>query len=177
MKKRYKFLRTGYKSENGNHTWEMGKWYKYDGKLNMCKSGFHCSKGIYQAFSYVHGEILAQVEVKGRHLVEDDKEVWGQMRIVKSWRWRKKDSVAFAIYAARLVLKNFEEEFPTDDRPRKAIEAAEKYLQYPTIKNRKAAKAAEAAEVAEVAKAAGAAEAGVYKKLDKWMLNHLKELK
>jgi len=248
MKTRYKFLRTGYKSENGDHKWKVGKWYEYDGDIEMCESGFHCSKGIYQAFSYVQGEILAEVEVAGKHEVQDDKEVWEKMRVVRSWKWTKKDSVLFAIFAARLVLKNFEKEFPCDDRPRKAIEAAEVYAKNPTEKNREAAEsaawaaesaawaaesvtesawatawvtaksAAEAAwaarstarsatrstawaaawaatrsavwaaestaraaesvtEPAAEAVAARAAKSAIYKKLDKWMLNHLPELK
>ena len=244
MKTRYKFLRTGYKSENGDHKWKVGKWYEYDGDIEMCESGFHCSKGIYQAFSYVQGEILAEVEVAGKHEVQDDKEVWEKMRVVRSWKWTKKDSILFAIFAARLVLKNFEKEFPCDDRPRKAIEAAEAYAKNPTKKNREAAKAAESAaesaawvaesvaesawaEAWETAKSAAeaawaarstarsatrstawaaakaaesaaesaarsatesawattgaaarsAAESAIYKKLDKWMLDHLPELK
>jgi len=145
MKIRYKFLRTGYKSEIGDHKWKVGKWYEYDGDIEMCESGFHCSKGIYQAFSHVQGEILAEVEVAGKHEVQDDKEVWEKMRVVRSWKWTKKDSILLAIFAARLVLKNFEKEFPCDDRPRKAIEAAEAYTKNPTKKNREAAKAAESA--------------------------------
>lgn len=227
MKTRYKFLRTGYKSENGDHKWKVGKWYEYDGDIEMCESGFHCSKGIYQAFSHVQGEILAEVEVAGKHEVQDDKEVWEKMRVVRSWKWTKKDSVLFAIFAARLVLKNFEKEFPGDDRPRKAIKAAEAYAKNPTKKNREAAKAAESvaesawAEAWAAAKSAAeaawaeawaaarstarstarsatrsaaeaawaatrsvtrstarsAAESAIYKKLDKWMLDHLPELK
>ena len=255
MKTRYKFLRTGYKSEIGDHKWKVGKWYEYDGDIEMCKSGFHCSKGIYQAFSHIRGEILTEVEVAGKHEVQDDKEVWEKMRVVRSWKWTKKDSVLFAIFAARLVLKNFEKEFPCDDRPRKAIEAAEVYAKNPTEKNREAAEsaawaaesaawaaesvtesawatawvtaksAAEAAwaarstarsatrstawaaawaatrsaawatesaaraaestaraaesvtEPAAEAVAARAAKSAIYKKLDKWMLNHLPELK
>ena len=162
MIKRYKFLKTGYKSNSGNHEWRFGKWYEYDGDLKMCERGFHCSKGIYQAFSYVQGEILAEVEVKGEHISQDDKEVWQKMRVIRSWKWTKKDSVLFSIFAARLVLANFEKVFPNDNRVRKAIEAAEEYVKNPTEKNRLAAESAGSA---------------TYKKLDKWMLNHVKELK
>jgi hypothetical protein len=92
------------------------------------------------------------------------------MRLTKVWKWQKKDSVLFAIYVARLVLDIFEKEYPEDKRPRLAIEAAERWVKSPTKKNRAAAGAAEAA-------AWVAARGGTYKKLDKWMLNHLKELK
>jgi hypothetical protein len=115
-KTRYKFLRTGLKSESGNCRWKIGEWKTFDGELLLCKAGFHCSKGPYQAFSYVQGEVLAEVEVQGRHLEKDDKEVWSEMRVTRAWKWSKLDSVSFSIYAARLVLKYFEFADP-DDAP------------------------------------------------------------
>jgi len=221
--KRYKFLRTESKSEHGNHVWETGKWYKYDGSLKLCSAGFHCSKGIYQAFSYVQGEILAEVGVKGEYLSDATKEVWEQMCVTKIYAWKKIDSVLFSIYAAELCLKNFEDVFPSDKRPREAIEAARAYALKPTKKNQLAARSAwsaarsawsaawsaataaaesaakaaaesaataaaesawlaawsawSAATAAAESAATAAAESVIYKKLDKWMLNHLEELK
>ena len=139
--KRWKFLREGLKSEHGNLVWDK-KWKKHEGTLDMCSDGFHCSKEIYQAFSYVQGEILSEVEVKGKHLSEKDKEVWSEMRIIKCWKWQKKDSVALSIYAAELCLNNFEKVYPNDKRPREAIEAAKKWLENPTEKNQSAAASA-----------------------------------
>ena len=139
MKTRYKFLRAGYKSDLGDMKWKVGKWYTHNGDLNMCNAGFHCSVGIYQAFSYVQGEILTKVEVDGNCEIQDDKEVWEKMRIVKSWRWTKKNSVLFSIYSASLVLKNFEDKYPDDKRPRQAIQAARRYVKNPTTKNKSAA--------------------------------------
>jgi len=43
-------------------------------------------------------------------------------------RLSDKNRIRYAIYAANLVLHIFEEKYPNDDRPRKAIEAAEEYL-------------------------------------------------
>jgi len=219
--KRYKFLLKGNKSSNGDFKWKIGEWYTHEGELEMCSSGFHCSKGIYQAFSYVQGEILSEVEVKGKHQTQDDKEVWEKMRVVKTWKWQKKDSVLFSIYAAYLCLNNFEKLYPNDKRPREAIEAAERYIKNPTKKNQTAAEsaaesaarsaaesaarsaawsaasaarsaasaawsaesAAWSAESAAASAARSAASAAwsaaasaVYKKLDKWMLNHLKDM-
>jgi len=125
---RYKFLKKGLKSKSGNCKWKIGEQKVFKGDLNMCETGFHCSKTIYQAFSYVQGEILAEVEVKGKHKLEKDKEVWEKMTIKKAWKWQKKDSVALAIYSAELCLKNFEKVHPNDKRPRQAIEAAKKWL-------------------------------------------------
>ena len=179
--KRYKFIAKDFKSVNGNQKWEPNKWYKYDGDLDMCHSGFHCSKGIYQAFSYVQGEILVEVEVKGNHQTQNDKEVWEQMRVAKAYEWTKTDSILFAIFAARLVLGIFERYDKNDKRPREAIEAAERYVENPTEENRNAADAAAdaayAAYAAYEAAHAAAYAATIYKKCDAWMLEHLKELR
>ena len=132
--RRYKFLLTGLKSENGNTKWRKGVW-KHEDNLDMCNSGFHCSKQPYQAFSYIQGEILAKVEVKGKSIIRDDKECLSDMRVVKTYKLTKKESVALAIYSAKLCLKNFEKEYPNDKQPRQAISAAVKYLKNPTKKN------------------------------------------
>lgn len=137
---RWKFLQKGFKSENGNVTWKKGVWNKIDEPLKMCEMGFHCSKDPYDAFSYVQGEILAKVECRGKHLEDDNKECWSEQRIVKAYKWTKKNSVALAIFAAELILPNFEKAYPNDKRPRKAIEAAKKVLFKDTAKNRLAAR-------------------------------------
>lgn len=92
--RRYKFLElkegnivSGF---NHNFIWETGKWYKVNGKLEMCVNGFHCSKKPLDALSYVQGEILAEVEVKGKSLKRNKKECWREMRIVKAYKWQKK---------------------------------------------------------------------------------------
>ena len=140
--KRYKFLRTGLKSESGEETWEIGKWKKFTRELEMCKAGFHACEEPYHAFSYVQGEVLALVECRGEHLADINKECWREMRVLKTWKWTKKDSLKLAIYSAELVLGNFEKEYPNDLRPRQAIEAAKKVLFRDTEKNRSAARSA-----------------------------------
>ena len=164
MSKRYKFLKlknNKLESSSGNEIWSVGKWEKFDGELKMCESGFHCSKDKYNAFSYVQGEILAEVEVKGKSIKEKNKEVWSEMRLVKLWKWQKKDSVALSIFSAELCLNNFEKVYPDDKRPREAIEAAKRWLKEPIEANKLAAwSAAESVEsvatesVAESAKSA-----------------------
>ena len=139
---RWKFLRKvgrTIKSHNGEMKWKIGEWNKVDGELDLCHRGFHCSKTAYQAFSFVQGEVLALVECKGKSIVEDDKECWEEQRIVKAYKWTKKDSLKLAIFSAELVLKNFEKKYPDDMRPREAIEAAKKVLFKDTARNRSAA--------------------------------------
>ena len=140
--KRWKFLHRGFKSSQGEIKWKIGKWAKPIKDLEICEQGYHCSKGIYQAFSYVQGQILALVECKGKHQSQDDKEVWETMRVIKAYRWTKKDSVSLAVFAARLCLDNFERAYPNDKRPREAIEAAERFIKYPTRSNKEAAESA-----------------------------------
>ena len=141
MKTRYKFLREGLKSNSGDCTWKLDEW-KHEDKVNMCNSGFHCSKKIWEAFSYVQGEILAEVEVKGKSNKQDDKEVYTDMRIIRAWKWQKKDSVALSIFSAELCIGEYEKVYPKDKRPREAIEAAKKWLLEPTKENESAARSA-----------------------------------
>jgi hypothetical protein len=62
----------------------------------------------------------------------------------------------YAVFAARQVLDLFEKEYPGDNRPRAAIEAAEKYIAEPTEANKNAAYAAYAAATAAYAAYAAA---------------------
>ena len=151
--KRWKFLRTGLKSENGKMRWKIGKWEKVEGKLDMCRLGLHACKEPYDAFSYVQGEILALVECRGEHLTDKNKECWREQRVIKAFKWTKRDSLKLAIFSAELVLGNFEKDYPEDKRPREAIEAAKKVLFKDTKKNRSVAElaAGSAWSVAEVA--------------------------
>jgi hypothetical protein len=76
----------------------------------------------------------------------------------------KKQYVAYAIFAAEQVIDIYERKYPNDQQPRNAIEAAKKYLQTPSLKNKNAAYAAAnaayaAANAANAANAAAAANA------------------
>ena len=181
--KRYKFMyKSGkkFKAQHSKERFTIGEWLHKDGKPVLCKNGYHCSKGIGQALSYVQGDVLAVVEVKGKSDKQDDKECYSDMRIVKAYKWTKTDSVKLAIFAAEQVIDIFEKYNKEDKRPREAIEAAKKYLENPTKKNQDAAAdaARAAAYSAYVAYAAGAAAAHkkIITKIEKWLVNHLEEL-
>jgi hypothetical protein len=82
------------------------------------------------------------------------------------WAWwylrkvlTKEQSVKIAIYAAEQVIKTFEKEYPEDDRPRKAIEAAKAYLKNPCDKTAADAYAAHDAAYAAAYAANAAADA------------------
>ena len=142
MKKarRFKFLREGLKSEHNGFQWDFFSWHKTE-CLKLCH-GFNCSEKILDALEYVKGEILAEVEGRGKHYIGDDKSTWPEMRIIKAWKWQKQDSVALSIFAADLVIDIYEKQYPSDGRPRKAIEIAKAWLLNPSKENRTAARAA-----------------------------------
>ena len=137
--KLFKVFKKNRKSNNGNVKWRIGKWNHHKGKLELCKSGFHASEIIIDAMQYTNAEEIALVEIGEDFIKGDDKYVCRDMRVLKTWKWTKKDSVSLAIFAAELVLDNFEKRYPTDKRPREAIEAAKKVLKKDTKANRSAA--------------------------------------
>jgi len=172
--RRWKFLRSGLKSNYDGYQWVIGKWQKTDCR-ELCQ-GFNCPRRIIDAMNYVQGEILAEVEVKGKHFVGDDKSAHEGMRIIHAWHWKKADSVALSIFAAEMVLGNFEKVYPDDDRPRKAIEAARNYLDSPTEKNRSAAESAWSAAWSAVRSAAWSAWSAALDEIETWILNHIEQM-
>ena len=182
MKIAYKFLRTGLKSKYDGSPWKLGEWRKVNSPCEPCV-GLNASRNIVDALSYVQGEILAKVEYKGGVIDSGDKLTCEKMRIVRTWKWTKEHSVRLAVYAARQVLSIYEEEYPGDDRPRRAIEAAEAYLKDPSNKTARAAVHATAAAAGAVYAArsavhaadaaALAANAGTKNKIHKYILRML----
>jgi hypothetical protein len=156
---KYKFLRTGLKSNYNGFQWTLGKWHKTECK-ELCV-GFNCSERVIDALMYVKGEILCKVESRGKSFTDNDKSTWEKMRIIRAWHWTKEDSVAMAVFAAELVIDIYEKKYPNDERPRKAIEAAKIWLKNPSDKNADAhaAHAAYAAADAAAYAAAYAADA------------------
>ena len=170
----WKSMQAGLKSSNGDIEWKVGKWFKED-KINICCKGFHASENVVHAMGYVNCEILAKVEVRGKSIIQNDKQCWSEMKIVKTYDWKKEDSVSLAIYAAELVIDIYEKKYPSDKRPREAIEAAKKWLKEPTEKNRNAADAAYAANAAAANAAYAAYE--IREKCAKFVLKRIKAIK
>lgn len=123
------------------HKFRLNKWYKVD-NIQICERGFHASENIIDAMRYVTAAWLAIVEVKGECQKHNDKHCWSEMKVVKWYKWTKKDSISLAVYASELVLPNFEIKFPNDKSLREAIEAAKRVLKNNTRENRKTAKSA-----------------------------------
>ena len=128
--KGYKFIQENMKSKNGNHKWELGKWYKEE-NIKLCNKGFHACSKPHEALKFIYGDRFFLVEARGKIIKtkkgEDTKFVASEMRLVKELPL-KKLSVKFACYSARQCLHNYKKVYPKDKRPEEAIKAAEDYM-------------------------------------------------
>lgn len=126
--KGFKFIGSDMKSQNGNHKWEVGKWYKHDGKLEICSSGFHACRTPLQSLKYVYGDKWFIIESRRKIIDEkDDKFVCSEMRLIKEIPIAKVVK-PFAIWCAKQCLINYTKQYPNDKRVSEAIEGAELYL-------------------------------------------------
>ena len=144
--------------------WDVGTTHKH----KKCTNPQLCSKDVFHAYTNInlayllnpnHGNIDNPVlwECTGNVVVKDYGKVGCfSLTITKRLHtpeWVKSDKanlvkVAFAILCAEAVIKIYEDKYPNDDRPRKAIEAAKNYLKIPsTYAAYAAAHAANAANV------------------------------
>ena len=80
------------------------------------------------------GRLMTKLVAEGR----GDDAFW----LLENLKQSKKQSVQIAIFSAELVVENYENLYPDDDRPRKAIEAARAYLIRPNKATRDAARSA-----------------------------------
>ena len=87
-----------------------------------CKSGYHLVT-IDQLINWI-GETVWVAEGKGERVDHGDKIVFEQARLVRLTAWNTTKARLFAADCAEHVLHLFERQFPNDNRPRKAIEAA-----------------------------------------------------
>jgi hypothetical protein len=128
-------------------------------KYRACNSGIEC-------FKYLKTTTVHETINKCMDLSDDVVLQWTVDKLDK-YRWcnwllsrilSKDEKIKYAIYSARLVIDIFEKKYPNDNRPRKAIEAAELYLEGKVTKEqiRDAADAAYAAYAAVAAAYAAA---------------------
>jgi len=99
-----------------------------------------CTKGKEWVAKYKDKEPVAVI----KHLVADDKWDWANWLIVRIMQYS--EYVDYACFAALQVIDIYERQYPGDDRPRKAIEAAQRCVDNPSEENKAAGEAARAAE-------------------------------
>src|SRR3990167_180615 len=122
----YKFIQKNMHSKKGSHLWEIGKWHKHKGKIELCNRGFHACRTARQSLEYIYGDRWFLVEARGKIKEEENKFVASEMCLIRELPL-KKIMVKWAVFCAKQCLEIFEKKYPEDKRPREAIEAAEKY--------------------------------------------------
>ena len=118
-------------SAHDKSPWVISEWREVPTPTCECE-GLNCCENIVDAMGYVNMEVLAEVEIGGVRIDGNDKITTQRMRIVRAWKWEKKDSVTMAVYAAELVIGNFEKCYPNDSRVRDTINLVKKYLITPS---------------------------------------------
>ena len=104
--KTLKLINDKIRSESGDMTWELNKWYK-ETNISICNKGFHASRMTVDAMRYVAPDIFAIVEIDGEVIENDDKLVSEKMRIIKAYNWTKPDSLRFSIFCVKQSMKYF----------------------------------------------------------------------
>ena len=137
-------------------TWELGKWMpRVKGKLEPCMNGYHICRP--QDLAHWLDEAIFEVEYKGRIVKDNDKCVVREARLLRRIEtWDEKSARLFAADCAERVLPIFEKEYPDEDAPRKAIQAARDYANG-KINKKQLAAASDAARTAASAAASAAA--------------------
>ena len=157
--KGYRFVKDDMTSQSGHTEWEIGKWNKHEGEIELCASGFHACKTPYQSIHNIYGNRWFLCEARGKIIHDKDKFVASEMRLVKEIS--ETVSQWFALACARRALKYYTKKYPDDNRVAVCLDANENYLNNPTPENLK--KLQDAAYAANAAyAAANAAYAAAY---------------
>ena len=148
--KYYKFLTADNKGKYSEYDFtkylpnddKPGKWLRKIDNPVLCEKGYHCFMPEH-ILEWIEAQLF-EVEINGRHVHGDDKTVTQQMRFIRKVdTWNDKTARLFACYCARDTLPILEKKYPNDNRPRVAIETAERYANgEATIEELNAARAA-----------------------------------
>jgi len=146
----------------------IGKWMPAIKDIRPCERGYHFVN-IEQLPRWI-GPTLYEIEVRGQVIHEEYKSVAEQARLIRKVEtWNNKTLRLYAADCAERVLGLYEKQYPEDDRPCKAIQAARDFANG-LINKDAAANAADAAYAANVANAANAANANE----KTWQIERLK---
>ena len=107
-----------------------------------------CIKGVEWFRNQTETDPIKLIEYFIKHRDKEQLQ-WGNWLIVRLMKY--KQYLSYAIFAAEQVISIYEKKYPDDKRPRKAIEAAKKYLKNSTKENKADATYAVAAAAADAA--------------------------
>ncbi len=121
------FLKPGAVEYHSKFAWPQpgavrpGKWVKAEER--PAKAGEIRAFLLPDAMRRIQAECYI-VELRGRAHAAGESLVAREARLIKRLPWDKRKAVLFAADCAARVLPRFEEAYPKDDRPRKAVVAA-----------------------------------------------------
>jgi hypothetical protein len=121
----YKFLRFRNDqliSDWDESVWEKGEWRDIAIAPVLQAQGFYATARIADAVPWF-GNVLAEVEVRGKSVAGNVVTAHQGMRVIRAWKFSRRDWADLALHAAGLVLPIFESRFPDDKRPRAALQS------------------------------------------------------
>ena len=129
----YKVLNEDGSARIGRGKWYLpqrgrpGKWMpQIKGALIICQSGYHLCRRA-DLLNWL-GPVIYQAEPGGEIIKATDKIVARQARLLRRLdNWTERTARLFACDCAERVLPFFERGYPTDTRPREAIETARRF--------------------------------------------------
>ena len=144
-----------YSPNKPDEKWRIGQRRTLKGEIIPCQYGYHASPSLWDALRYAPGALACKVELSGTIVPHGDDKYAASTRKLVAAVNVERELRLFAADCAEHVLYLFEEKYPDDDRPRKAIQAARDFANG-LITAANAAYAAYAANAAVVANAANA---------------------
>ena len=128
MVRAYHFLESDMTSSYGtDEPWKVGETRKLTGEVGLCVRGFHSSPTPFDALGYAQGPVLCLVDVSKPAETDTDKQVSRRRTLVAAVDVTRQLHEA-AIRIALDVLPIYEKRYPEDERPRKAIETKQLWL-------------------------------------------------
>jgi hypothetical protein len=112
-------------------------------KVKITKEWLNGKRACKEGFDWWEKHAEANVKKLALRLVKENHFDWANWMLTRIFD--KTQNIKYAIFAAEQVIGIYEKDYPKDDRPRKAIEAAKDYLKKSNANAAKAAKAAKAA--------------------------------
>lgn len=113
----------------GDYRYPVGQWTEHldPADLDVCGWGYHLARDE-QVLGWLNQTLYRAEPCLDHELIEaDDKVVTCRVRLTKVSAWDDRTARLFAADCAEHVLHFFEDKYPDDDRPRKAIETVRLY--------------------------------------------------
>jgi len=122
----FKFLTDKMTGGHTDFVWPIDEWVAVSGELKFCENGFHILAEKHYLPEWTQSQLFeVELDHKAGILKSDDKWCCRKVRLVKKIdTWNEKTKRLFVADCAAHVLSRFEKLYPTDRRPRQAIEAA-----------------------------------------------------